>query len=146
MPAAAPEVDIKPILKTALQVPFSIWATKTNVKELELSDEEAEGPAQCANQLVNLYMPDLQKQDPKKVLAWSFALSMGMIVAQKMQILATKKEQMAVQNSQSTIKQAPHNSPVSPVAGPPAETQAPIIKPGDQQGGSFFPSRRDFQI
>jgi hypothetical protein len=87
----APQIDITPILRDGVKLPFEIAAGKLKDAEIRLRDDEAQGPAEIANQLLNVYMPDLQNQDPKKVLAWSFAISMGMLVVRKTQIHQANK-------------------------------------------------------
>jgi hypothetical protein len=81
----APQLNLTPILQQALKLPFDIAAAKFKCADICLTDEEAAAPAQIAEQLLNAYMPDVINQDPKVVLVWSFAFSIGMLSYSKFQ-------------------------------------------------------------
>lgn len=86
-----PSVDYSKITGAILKLPFDVAATRTRVEKIRATDEEIHEPALLASELVNIYMPALATQDPKSILVWSFAASMGMLVYSKFLIFKAEK-------------------------------------------------------
>lgn len=118
VPTAPPEMNLKPVLKEAIKAPFEVAAIRTGIPELRVTDEEADAPASCADQLVNLYLPTIAQQDPKTVMLYSFLFLMVTLGGQKYLIYSQKiAEKSQKQNSPAP----PPSEPTSPLPGPSSE-------------------------
>lgn len=84
--AKAPEIDVTPILRQLVQFPFNIAAVRTRCDALAVTDDEATSPAVAANQLLNIYLPDIEKANPKTAALYVFLISFGMLTVQKMTV------------------------------------------------------------
>ena len=121
MPAPMPQTDLTPIMREGIKLPFAIMAGNLECEEIALTDEEAQTPAELANHLVNLYLPELHNQDPKKIIAWSFAAAVFMLVTKKTALYQAKKKESKAEatpdSAPQTNAELGDSAPVIPANG-----------------------------
>lgn len=119
IPSVETQVDYSKMCAAALKLPFDVAATRTRVEKIRVTDEEISEPAQLASVLVNIYMPALANQDPRTVVAWSFAASLGMLVYSKFLIFKSVKAQPETPaGDTATSEKKPDDQPAGPVLKP----------------------------
>lgn len=107
----SPKVDLKPFLAVGISMPFGIWAEKTKVPQLSLSEAEAFGLAAQADDLLREYFPTLadSKEGKLSVFAVSFAT---VCIAKYMILMEVKKNQVEIKK-QSDKKEPAEQKPSS---------------------------------
>lgn len=115
-----PEMDMRPILRQGLQMPFKMWAAKTRCPKLEVTNEELEAPVEYANQLFNYYAPRMESMDPGKAAVVMFSISMLMLVGEKSAVLA--EYQSAVPTTGTTVERSENNAQSQAPAQPPPQS------------------------
>lgn len=124
-----PPIDLKPVLKDFTKIPFSIAAIKFKNSDLEIDEKDAETPAFYLDRLLNLYMPDLEKKDPKGFTFAAWLASMAIVAIKKFMIGIEKKK--PVQAPQPAQDQQESNPP------PEYDNQVITLPPG-RNASEFF--------
>ena len=113
---ALPALDLQPILKDVTKLPFSVAAIKYKMPELEISDSEAETPTFYLNRVLNYYMPDIERRNPKAFAVSAWVLSLVLVGIKKIVAVVELKK-----NNLPTVNQSPTQSENSDVSfDPPA--------------------------
>lgn len=130
LPNGRPPVDIKPAIKQATKVPFSIAAIKFDQDELEATDKDVETPAFYLNEFFNHTLPDIEKQDPKKFAILLFFITFGVLIINKILVGIQKKKQNSINQpleregdqtgNPGPRAPAPAKESLSPLPGSPA--------------------------
>lgn len=124
-----PPIDLKPVLKDFTKIPFSVAAIKFKNPALEIDEKDAETPAFYLDRLLNLYLPDLEKKDPKGFTFAAWLASMAIVAIKKIMIGLEKKK--TVQAPQA-LQDGQNNNPVP-------EYEAPLINlPPGRNASEFF--------
>lgn len=100
-PAAPP--DLKQYLVPPMIAISKIPATKHQIPELALSQDEAEACAIALNQCLQAFIPDVNTMSPKTAAIVSLALTVGTIGFQKYSIYQDKKPK--VQKPEPTVQE-----------------------------------------
>ncbi len=131
MPSAAagasdlPPIDLKPILKDATKVPFTIAAIKFKNKDIEITDAESETPTFYLNRLLNFHLPELERQDPKKFTLYALMTSFFILFIKKfVVVLEKKKETIEHTHADSQRPDEATHQDTAPKAGPLTEVRA----------------------
>jgi hypothetical protein len=115
----APELDIG-IVAGVIKMPYEFWSISTGVKDLQLSDAEAEQIAQPAKQLLDYYLPKI----PSVAYAWAaLTVSIFFTTKPRLTVLAEKRQEKHESPSESPVGAAPgpaKNGPASSAAFPKA--------------------------
>lgn len=132
-----PALDLKPILKDATKLPFSVAAIKFKMPDLEITDVEAETPAFYLDRVVNLYMPDIERRNPKAFALSAWFLSLFLVGIKKIVAIVEAKKNNLVTVNQSA---AHHEQPSDVRFDQPAPVTLPatqVTDAGSIFGGSF---------
>lgn len=131
-----PALDLKPILKDATKLPFSVAAIKFKMPELEITDVEAETPSFYLDRVLNLYMPDIERRNPKAFALSAWVLSLVLVGIKKVvAIVELKKNNLITVNSSAAhSEQKGDVSFDQPAPGPVQATHG-------TDASSFFGSR-----
>lgn len=104
--AALPALDLQPILKDVTKLPFSIAAIKYKMPDLEITDVEAETPTFYLNRVLNYYMPDIERRNPKAFAVSAWILSLVLVGIKKVvAIVELKKNNLITVNQSSAPKE-----------------------------------------
>ena len=90
---AAPPPDISEFLVPPLQAISTIPATKHQIPELALTEQEAKACANSIQQALNAFVPDLSRMSPKAAAILGLSITVGTIATSKLMIFATVKQQ-----------------------------------------------------
>lgn len=115
--AALPALDLQPILKDVTKLPFSVAAIKYKMPELEISDIEAETPTFYLNRVLNYYMPDIERKNPKAFAISAWVLSLVLVGIKKVVAIVELKKNNLITVNQSA---APNEQPSDVSFGQPA--------------------------
>lgn len=133
-----PEINLTPIFSQAVRFPFDVAAAKYKCPELAVTDDEVKEPAELANQLFQVYAPELASSDPKKLLAWTLAISLAMLTVKKIGVYHASVSNAAgtddSQNALATAASSTSNENPAPTA-----PQAPASEAAFR--GSIFPTQ-----
>lgn len=99
--AALPALDLQPILKDVTKLPFSVAAIKYKMPELEISDAEAETPTFYLNRVLNYYMPDIERKNPKAFAISAWVLSLVLVGIKKVVAIVELKKNNLITVNQS---------------------------------------------
>lgn len=129
-----PEPDITTIdnriIKDAVQVPFDLWARSQRLKDLRLSDDEAEYLAIPIKTLIDYYLPEI----PAIAYAWgALVISAYTLVSPRLFMIeqerkrrAAKSEDLRNQADRSRMSQNNQGSAGQPVNFPNRDEIKPI--------------------
>lgn len=137
-----PHVDLEPLTKDAIKVPFSLWAFKEKEPRLELTDEESKTASFYLNRVVNLHFPEIQQKDAKTFSLYALALSVfSLLIKKSIQGLAFKREKMARAQAQAQAAAEAHQA--RPQSGPTPMPQTSPPSPAPAADGPTI-SATDF--
>lgn len=83
-------MDVSEFIKGPLIFASSIPAVKYKIPELQLNADEAKACAESLNNLLNVFVPDVAKMDPKTAAVIGTCVTFGSVFAQKYMIYAEK--------------------------------------------------------
>lgn len=89
--AAEPAPDIAPLIKAPIQALSRIPAINYKIPELAFTDDEASMCAESLNQVIQAFVPDIGKMDPKTAAVVGAISVFGSIGFQKYSILQEKR-------------------------------------------------------
>lgn len=131
---AGPTVEMKPVFRQLMKMPFDIAAAKYHCPELALTDDEVNDPTELAQAMMDAYAPQLMASDPKRVLAFAFAFSVGMLALKKAGVY--RAHQATLTAKASTAAPAVN----APAAAPPAPAiPFPAVNAGQQMRPPAMP-------
>ncbi|MFN3453517.1 MAG: hypothetical protein ACK41T_01055 [Pseudobdellovibrio sp.] len=131
-----PPLDLKPVLKDATKLPFSVAALKFKNPELEITDIEAETPAFYLNRVLNNYMPELERQNPKLFAVYAWFISIILLGLKKAVVFVeNKKNNLKTVQSSANPNQADDSEPLAPV---------PVQATHSTAASTFFNSKGKF--
>lgn len=100
-----PSLDLQPVLKDVTKLPFTIASIKYKMPELEITDVEADTPTFYLNKVLNNYMPELERKNPKAFAFYAWLISIALLGIKKMIAAVENKK-----NNLTTVKPAPNNN------------------------------------
>lgn len=104
---SSPAPSIAPLITPPLLAISKIPASKHNIPELALTPEEAELCANCLNELVQAFVPDLNKMDPKTAAVSGAIMVFGSIFFQKYTIYANEMKKRESEKKKEEIQDEP---------------------------------------
>lgn len=117
---ALPALDLQPILKDVTKLPFSVAAIKFRMPELEISDNEAETPTFYLNRVLNYYMPEIERRNPKAFAVSAWVLSLVLVGIKKVvAIVELKKNNLKTVNQSAAQNEQPSDVSFDPPASVP---------------------------
>lgn len=123
-----PMVDLEPLAKDAIKIPFSFWAMRTQEPALELTEEEGKTASFYLSRVVNLYFPEIQQKDPKTFSVYALLASLfSLFVKKSLLSMGIRKEKIKKMHAEAeaNVKAAQAAGPSSPNSGPVIKPQAP---------------------
>ena len=132
-----PQIDLEPLAKDAVKIPFSVWAFKTGEPALELTDDEGKTASFYLNRVINLHFPELQQKDAKTFSLYALVLSVfSLFVKKSLLSMAIGREKRArVQAELAAQAKASQNQPSErnsgPVVRPEPNLDGPTISAND---------------
>ena len=88
--STTPAPNIAPLIKSPIQMISKLPAVKYQIPELAFSDDEAEACAESLNQVIQAFVPDVGKMDPKTAAVIGAVSVFGSIGFQKYMIFKEK--------------------------------------------------------
>lgn len=129
----APPIDLKPLIKDVTKIPFSVSALKFKMPELELDDKETETPTYYLNRVLNFYLPEMEKKDPRAFAFTAWIISMIALGVKKFMLAKELKKRKIIDVENLNAQTPPQENPISP---------APPSPPSEGTGaGAFFKGR-----
>jgi hypothetical protein len=95
---STPAPDISIFIKTPLIMVSKLPAIKYQIPELALTDDEAQACAESLNNVMQAFVPDIGKMDPKTGAIIGACAVFGSVGFQKWQILSARRAQMMAEN------------------------------------------------
>lgn len=132
-PGNRPPIDLKPVLKDATKIPFSVASIRYREPALEITDEDAETPTYYLDRLLNMHLPELEKKDPKAFAFWAWIASMALVAIKKIVLALEKKKK---QNHVARTQEQTTDAPQEPQA--PASSSPPTATSDDRDAGNIF--------
>lgn len=125
---SVPPPDISEFLVPPILVLGGIPAARHKMPELALTPDQAVAVATSLQQVLNAFVPDISKMNPKTAAMISFGIVVGGITMEKMQIYASKKQEQLDQQIQADQAAAmpPPPKPGQPFAEPTPVTGSPM--------------------